>query len=189
MLGLAMQAALMRSPLMEENPEEETLPLRSRPPPKPGKISFNIKGAREAIAAAQAQAQAEEAVKNARERRLNTRDASTQTVQDPERQDGGIVTIWRLRPRGMESFPHFPRAAKRKMREAVLCAAAADEEDAMEALGRKRAATHSRRRDRHVVAAAVGLVLDATTGPTTVAIDLDEVPAAPPESAAPEATT
>merc|ERR1719447_1089048 len=59
------------------------------------------------MAQAQAQVQAEEAVAKARARRLHRRDAATQTVRDPER-EGDIVTIWRLRPRGMESFPHFP---------------------------------------------------------------------------------
>merc|ERR1711920_111255 len=57
-----------------------------------------------------------------RVRRLNTKDASTQTVRDPEN-DGEIVTIWRLRPRGMESFPHFPKATKKKAREPKICAA------------------------------------------------------------------
>merc|ERR1719327_936392 len=63
---------------------------------------------------AKEKAEAEAALAAARARRLNTRDASTQTVRDPETQDGDIVTVWRLRPRGMESFPHFPRQEKRK---------------------------------------------------------------------------
>merc|ERR1712061_289775 len=105
----------------DDLPDEEQL-QRPRPLPKPGRISFNIQGAKTAMAAAQAQVQVEEAVAAARARRLNTRDASTQTVRDPERQGGDIVTIWRLRPRGMESFPHFPRQAKKKMpRGAVSC--------------------------------------------------------------------
>jgi len=105
--------------------DDDEQPHRLRPPPKPGKISFNIQGAKEAMAAAQAQVQALEAVEAVRKRRLNTRDASTQTVRDPERQDGDIVTIWRLRPRGMESFPHFPRPGKKKM----SCTAVEDEDD------------------------------------------------------------
>jgi hypothetical protein len=91
-----------------------------KPKPKLGKISFNIQGG--SIAAAQAKTQVEEALAAERARRLNTKDASTQTVRDPEN-DGEIVTIWRLRPRGMESFPHFPKATKKKTREAKICAA------------------------------------------------------------------
>jgi len=113
----------------ERQPEQEVRKLRK--PPKDRKIAFNIKGG--AIAAAQAKVQVEEAVAAARARRLNTKDASTQTVRDPERQDGDIVTIWRLRPRGMESFPHFPKAAKRKVRESTMCAAAEGEGDEVEA--------------------------------------------------------
>lgn len=112
--------------LPQTPPDEETPPLRQlvvpggpveseeedlqlpRPLPKPGGISFNIQGT--SVAAAQAQVQIEEAVAAARARRLNIRDASTQTVRDPEL--GENVTIWRLRPRGMESFPHFPRAKR-----------------------------------------------------------------------------
>merc|ERR1719277_2158666 len=102
-------------------------------PKKMGKISFSLQGAKDAVAAAQAQVQAEEAVAAARARRLNTRDASTQTVRDPESQDGGIVTIWRLRPRGMESFPHFPRQGKKKRGESnTVCAATDEAEDVVD---------------------------------------------------------
>jgi len=94
--------------------------MPKKPKPKLGKISFNIQGG--SIAAAQAKTQVEEAIAAERARRLNTRDASTQTVRDPEN-DGEIVTIWRLRPRGMESFPHFPKATKKKAREPKICAA------------------------------------------------------------------
>merc|ERR1712224_92466 len=38
-------------------------------------------------------------------------------------QDGEIVTIWRLRPRGMESFPHFPRAGHKRAKTLNICAA------------------------------------------------------------------
>jgi hypothetical protein len=97
-------------------------------PKKLGKISFNLQGG--AVAAAQAKVQVEEAVAAARARRLNTKDASTQTVRDPEK-DGDILTIWRLRPRGMESFPHFPKATKKKAREPTICAGVEEEEDAV----------------------------------------------------------
>lgn len=112
----------------DDAPAEQEMPQpQLKRPKKLGKISFNLQGG--AIAAAQAKVQVEEAVAAARARRLNTKDASTQTVRDPEHQDGEIVTIWRLRPRGMESFPHFPKAAKRKVREPTICAAAEGEED------------------------------------------------------------
>lgn len=100
------------SPSVDPADEEDVLLPRPKPPPRQMKISFNMKGAREAIEAAKAQVQAEEAVAAAKAKRLNTCDASTQTVRDPERD--GVVTIWRLRPRGMASFPHFPRPAKQK---------------------------------------------------------------------------
>lgn len=128
----------------EEQPEEEQL-QRPRAPPKPGKISFNIQGAKDAMAAAKAQVEVEEAVAAVRARRLNSRDASTQTVRDPERQDGDIVTIWRLRPRGMESFPHFPRQARKKARQPVLCAAAVDDTDSFPTAGTK----SRRKKPRH----------------------------------------
>merc|ERR1719375_725056 len=94
--------------------DEEVLPPQPKARPEPGKISFNITGAKQAMSLAKEKAEAEAALAAARARRLNTRDASTQTVRDPETQDGDIVTVWRLRPRGMESFPHFPRQEKRK---------------------------------------------------------------------------
>lgn len=115
----AAASALAAAPVAAEadQEEEDAMPLRPRQPPKAGRISFNIQGAKTAMAAAKAQVEAEEAVAAVRARRLNSRDASTQTVRDPENQDGDIVTIWRLRPRGMESFPHFPRQpAKKKAR-------------------------------------------------------------------------
>merc|ERR1712232_654061 len=85
-----------------------------------GGISFNIKGA--AVAAAKEQVQIQEELTAARARRLNTKDAATQTVRDPEKQDGGIVTVWRLRPRGVGES--FPKATKRKAREPTICAGA-----------------------------------------------------------------
>jgi len=126
-------AASPADPAGDERVAEEedsvSQPQLKRPKPKLGKIAFNIQGG--SIAAAQAKVQVEEAVAAARARRLNTKDASTQTVRDPEHQDqdGAPVTIWRLRPRGMESFPHFPKATKRKVREPTICAAAEDGED------------------------------------------------------------
>jgi len=129
-------AAVAAGAAAEESAEEEQL-QRPRPPPKPGKISFNIQGAKDAMAAAKEQVQVEEAVAAARARRLNTRDAATQTVRDPERQDGEIVTIWRLRPRGMESFPHFPRQTRKRARETAICAAAGEEEESLPAAGAK----------------------------------------------------
>lgn len=121
----AAASALAAAPVAAEADQEEEdafLPLRPRQPPKGKKgLSFNIQGAKTAMAAAKAQVEAEEAVAAVRARRLNSRDASTQTVRDPESQDGEIVTIWRLRPRGMESFPHFPRQpAKKKARGSPL---------------------------------------------------------------------
>lgn len=121
----AAASALAAAPVavQEDQDEEDALPLRPRQLPKAGRISFNIKGAKTAMAAAKAQVEAEEAVAAVRARRLNFRDASTQTVRDPESQDGDIVTIWRLRPRGMESFPHFPRQpAKKKARGSTVTA-------------------------------------------------------------------
>jgi len=120
----AAASALAAAPVAAEaDQEEDELPLRPRQPPKAGRISFNIQGAKTAMAAAKAQVEAEEAVKAVHARRLNSRDASTQTVRDPESQDGDIVTIWRLRPRGMESFPHFPRQpVKKKARGSTVAA-------------------------------------------------------------------
>merc|ERR1712151_710265 len=114
----------LEEPVSKE--DDDVLPL-PKLNPKMGKISFSLGGAKAAVAAAQAQVQAEEAVAAARARRLNTRDASTQTVRDPESQDGGVVTIWRLRPRGMESFPHLPRQGKKKRAESSTVCVAADE--------------------------------------------------------------
>lgn len=81
-----------------------------------GKLSFNLAGAKETMAQAQEKVKAEVAVAAVRARRLNTRDAATQTVRDPESQDqdGGSVTIWRLRPRGMDNVKHLPRKVKKK---------------------------------------------------------------------------
>jgi len=106
--------------------------LAPKPLPKLGKISINIAGAKSAMEQAQAQAQAKEAVAAALKRKLNLRDAETQTVRDPER-EGDIVTIWRLRPRGMESFPHFPTGGHSNKagskRKKARAGAAAGEED------------------------------------------------------------
>eukprot|EP00971_Amphidinium_carterae_P120252 2382683-Amphidinium_carterae.1 len=71
-------------------------------------ISFKLQGAKEAMAAAQKVTDLEAELKAVRAKKQNVKDASTQTVQNPL-QDGEKVTVWRLRPRGMESFPHFPR--------------------------------------------------------------------------------
>jgi len=121
----AAASALAAAPVAAEADQEEEevfMKLRPRQPPKAGKLSFNIQGAKTAMAAAKAQVEAEEAVKAVRARRLNSRDASTQTVRDPE-QDGDYVVLLRLRPRGMESFPHFPRQpAKKKARGSTLAA-------------------------------------------------------------------
>lgn len=136
----------------DDLPDDEQL-QRPRPLKKLGNISFNIQGAKTAMAAAQAQVQVEEAVAAARARRLNTRDASTQTVRDPERQGGDIVTIWRLRPRGMESFPHFPRQAKKKVpRGAVSCTAVAEEDEAFASVGVNQGSIQGggRKRSRHI---------------------------------------
>mmetsp|Transcript_26033 Transcript_26033/g.60819 ORF Transcript_26033/g.60819 Transcript_26033/m.60819 type:complete len:441 (+) Transcript_26033:50-1372(+) len=76
-------------------------------------ISFKLQGAREAMAAAQKVTDLEAELKAVREKRKNVRDATTQTVQNPL-QDGEKVLVWHLRPRGMESFPHFPKQQKRK---------------------------------------------------------------------------
>lgn len=111
--GPTLPAALRGAPEASGSDEEE-LP-RPKAQPKLGKISFNMKGAKDSMAAAQAKVQAEEAIAAARARRQNTRDASTQTVRHPE-QDGEIVTVWRLRRRGMESFPHFPKPEQKKKR-------------------------------------------------------------------------
>mmetsp|Transcript_13434 Transcript_13434/g.29449 ORF Transcript_13434/g.29449 Transcript_13434/m.29449 type:complete len:507 (-) Transcript_13434:21-1541(-) len=144
-------AATAAAPATQESDDDDGLLVRPkpRPPPKPGKISFSMKGAKEAFSAARAQVQVEEAVAAARARRLNAVDASTQTVRDPLSQDGDIVTIWRLRPRGMESFPHFPKQAKKKARDVpVICVAAGDEEDPLILVGRgKRVALGGRREE------------------------------------------
>lgn len=96
-------------------------PLKKpRPPPKLGKISFNIQGAQKAMADALARVQVQVAVEAAKAKRLNVKDASTQTVRDPERQDASNMMIWRLRPRGMESFPHFPKRRRQDAKEKVL---------------------------------------------------------------------
>mmetsp|Transcript_70503 Transcript_70503/g.131870 ORF Transcript_70503/g.131870 Transcript_70503/m.131870 type:complete len:351 (-) Transcript_70503:28-1080(-) len=71
-------------------------------------ISFKLQGAKEAMAAAQKVTDLEAELKAVRARKQNVRDATTQTVRNPL-QDGEKVTVWRLRPRGMESFPHFPK--------------------------------------------------------------------------------
>ncbi|CAE8634218.1 unnamed protein product, partial [Polarella glacialis] len=120
--GVQEPQAATNSP--QEEPVEEELFTKLKPRPKMGKISFNVQGAQNAMAAAQAKVQVQVAMEAARAKRMNVRDASTQTVRDPERQDGEIVTIWRLRPRGMESFPHYakPKKEKRKAREALMCA-------------------------------------------------------------------
>lgn len=135
-------AALRGVPEEKSEDEDEELP-RPRPPPKLGKISFNIQGAKEAIAAAQAHVQAEEAVAAAKARRLNTRDASTQTVRDPLTEDGGIVTIWRLRPRGMESFPHFPRARRKKRSRGALASNVVTVDGYEDVMPKKRGASAS----------------------------------------------
>lgn len=98
----------------KDDEDEEFLALkRPRPPPKMGKISFNVEGAKQAVAAAQAVKEAEEAVEALRAKRMNTRDACSQTEADPLR-NGDYVALWRLRPRGMASFPHFPRQVNGK---------------------------------------------------------------------------
>merc|ERR1719265_1816332 len=98
----------------KDDEDEEFLALkRPRPPPKAGKISFNVEGAKQAVAAAQAVKEAEAAVEALRAKRLNTRDASSQTEFDPLK-NNDYVALWRLRPRGMASFPHFPRQANGK---------------------------------------------------------------------------
>mmetsp|Transcript_149617 Transcript_149617/g.259921 ORF Transcript_149617/g.259921 Transcript_149617/m.259921 type:complete len:383 (+) Transcript_149617:3-1151(+) len=164
----------------EEAPDEELRPIR--PPPKPGKISFNIQGG--AMAKAQAQVQVEEAVAAARARRLNFKDASTQTVRDPE-QEGDIVCLLRLRPRGMESFPHFPRPGKKKAKEPTICAIAEADEavpavtDASsdpQKLGRKR--SH---------ADGPGAVEEGSEGPdgAVTTIDVEEGAAGDAEEEAP----
>eukprot|EP00927_Polykrikos_kofoidii_P039758 TRINITY_DN34071_c1_g3_i1.p1 TRINITY_DN34071_c1_g3~~TRINITY_DN34071_c1_g3_i1.p1 ORF type:complete len:340 (+),score=70.36 TRINITY_DN34071_c1_g3_i1:56-1021(+) len=92
----------------------------SKPRPKLGKISFNMRGANVGVAAAQTQVNMREDVAAARANRLTFRHASTQTERDPENQGGDIVTIWPLHPRGMETLPRFPRRrTKRQAREAT----------------------------------------------------------------------
>lgn len=113
-LGAVSSGILMAGTSPEEREEEEELPQRPRAPPKLGKISFNIQGAKEAMQAAKAQKEVEQKVAAVRERKMNTKDATTQTEKNPEA--GGIVCIYRYRPRGMESFPHFPRRVKKKAR-------------------------------------------------------------------------
>jgi len=124
------------SPLQEE-PDDE-LPMPKRAPLAVRKsISFNLQGAQKAMAAAQANLQVQAAVEAARQKRLNVKDAATQTVRDPERQDGEIVTIWRLRPRGMESFPHFAKPKKAKRKAAMMSASFEQDVDQEEAESRK----------------------------------------------------
>eukprot|EP00913_Durusdinium_trenchii_P003246 g3002.t1 len=102
-----------------EEAEPKSFPKRA---PKPGSITFNMQGAQKALAAARTRVQVQSAVEAAKAKRLNVKDAATQTVRDPERQDGDIVTIWRLRPRGMESFPHFAKPKARRTRFAEILA-------------------------------------------------------------------
>mmetsp|Transcript_46838 Transcript_46838/g.109645 ORF Transcript_46838/g.109645 Transcript_46838/m.109645 type:complete len:210 (+) Transcript_46838:20-649(+) len=107
----------------DEEPEEEDPAALLKPrTPKPGRITFNMQGAQKAMAAARTKVQVQSAVEAAKAKRLNVKDASTQTVRDPERQDGGFETIWRLRPRGMESFPHYakPKKAKKRGKEGMI---------------------------------------------------------------------
>lgn len=114
-LALALEGA----PEVTSDPVHEAEPgpagadfLVQRPRPQPGKISFKVQGFA-GFQGAKSCREVEEAVAAARAKKLNTRDAGVQTVRDPEA-DGDYVAIWRLRPRGMESFPHFPRNAKRR---------------------------------------------------------------------------
>lgn len=159
----AEQTALPTAVAPHEGEEEEVNLLQSlqlrKPKPQPGKISFSLQGAKSSIEKAQSCRQAEEAVEAARAKRLNTRDASTQTVRDPE-QDGDIVTIWRLRPRGMESFPHFPRPNKKRPREALICVGDAGENNvtATRVAGTKRRRGHIAEAPAELPPAAAALV-------------------------------
>lgn len=156
-----------------ETNNDDDLPLpRPRPPPKPGKISFNMQGAKKAIAEAQAQVQVEEAVAAARARRLNTRDAATQTVRDPETQDGDIVTIWRLRPRGMESFPHFPRQSRKAAYDSAITAGA-EEEDSFPALSLKPVADERRRNKKRSRQLDIERISDSPERPDQTSVQDD----------------
>ena len=122
-LPVPLKGHLSTEPLTEATatpPEGEaeplTFPKRPRVPAKAGSITFNMQGAQKAMAAARTKVQVQTAVEAAKAKRLNVKDAATQTVRDPERQDGDIATIWRLRPRGMESFPHFAKQPKIRKR-------------------------------------------------------------------------
>eukprot|EP00746_Dinoflagellata_sp_MGD_P081901 gnl/MRDRNA2_/MRDRNA2_32538_c0_seq1.p1 gnl/MRDRNA2_/MRDRNA2_32538_c0~~gnl/MRDRNA2_/MRDRNA2_32538_c0_seq1.p1 ORF type:complete len:595 (+),score=161.85 gnl/MRDRNA2_/MRDRNA2_32538_c0_seq1:51-1787(+) len=84
----------------------EGLGAKKLQPKKTGGISFNMKGT--AMAQAQAEAKVRQAVAKAAAKKANSRDAATQTVRDPLHDDGQVI-VWTLRPRGMESFPHFSR--------------------------------------------------------------------------------
>lgn len=185
-----------------ETNNDDDLPLpKPRPPPKPGKISFNMQGAKKAIAEAQAQVQVEEAVAAARARRLNTRDAATQTVRDPETQDGDIVTIWRLRPRGMESFPHFPRQRSKSAIDPKITAGA-EEEDSFPALSLKPVADERRRNKKRSRQVDIERISDSPERPDKTSIQeggdsnvpvkivaATEVPEPQPSNVAPEMAT
>lgn len=119
-----------------EEAEPKSFPKRA---PKPGSITFNMQGAQKALAAARTRVQVQSAVEAAKAKRLNVKDAATQTVRDPERQDGDIVTIWRLRPRGMESFPHFAKPKARRTRFAEILAKEGGAIDPHDPSERKRA--------------------------------------------------
>lgn len=125
----------------EGEAEQLSFPKKPRVSLAPGSITFNMQGAQKAMAAARTRVQVQTAVEAAKAKRLNVRDAATQTVRDPERQDGDIVTIWRLRPRGMESFPHFakqPKVGKRSNTKDLEAEVNVDPRDPSE---RKRART------------------------------------------------
>ncbi|CAJ1394178.1 unnamed protein product [Effrenium voratum] len=124
----------------QEEAEESIRPKRKVP--KPGGISFNMEGAQKALAAARTRVQVQTAVEAAKAKRLNVKDAATQTVRDPEHQDGDIVTIWRLRPRGMESFPHFvkPKKVKKSKEVPVTVQEALETEEPQAPSGDPRAA-------------------------------------------------
>lgn len=138
-LSNELQAEATPSP-PEGEAEQLSFPRKPRAA-KPGSITFNMQGAQKAMAAARTRVQVQTAVEAAKAKRLNVKDAATQTVRDPERQDGDIVTIWRLRPRGMESFPHFakqPKVGKRSNTKDLEAEVNVDPRDPSE---RKRART------------------------------------------------
>lgn len=145
------------------------MPVR-RPPPKPGKICFNLEGAKSTIAAAQAKVQAEEAVAALKARRANTRDASTQTVRDPER-EGDIVALWRLRPKGMEA----PKPPKKRSRDVTAVAAVAAEDEAA-----ARKASSAERRERKKARRAEGAGATNGTSAPAAAMTSAAVRAAAP---------